>query len=81
MSKIPKSKTNYSLRRRFYNEIGQPLEWKDKGEGLFVLKTVQQQIKILAQGSRRVEIELIHNGKRLGFDGKEIEHNMIFEKR
>lgn len=82
MSKLPTSKPDYSLRRRFFTQIGEPLAWVDYGLGKFTdLETVQRQIKTLANVSRRVEIEFIRDGKLLGFDGKEIGKSMIFEKR
>jgi hypothetical protein len=81
MPRLPTSKTNYSIRRRYFTETGQPKEWIDYGFGLFDLPTVQRQIKTLASVSRKVEIELIHEGKLLGFDGKETGKTMIFEKR
>ena len=77
----PKPKPNYSLRRRFFTETGQPMEWQDKGEGAFDLGTVQRQIKLLAGTTRKVEIEFIHDGTLRGFDGKEIGKTIIYEKR
>lgn len=78
----PKSKPDYSLRRRFFSEIGTPLEWKDYGKGMYVdLITVQNQIKILAKKSRKVEIEFIHDGKLCGYDGKEIGKTIIYMKK
>lgn len=82
MSKAPTPpKTNYSLRRRFFDYLGRPLDWQDQGKGVFDLETVQRQIRTLAAGSKRVEIELMYNGKLCGFDGKETGKTMIFEKR
>lgn len=78
----PKPKLNYSLRRRFFNEINQPLEWIDYGQGQFTdLETVQKQIKMLAGTSRRVEIEFIYNGTLRGFDGSITGKTIIYEKR
>lgn len=77
----PKPKLNYSLRRRFFNEINQPLEWQDSGKGTFDLETVQKQIKMLAGTSRRVEIELVKDGKLLGYNGEETGKTIIYEKR
>lgn len=83
MSKqLPKSKPNYSLRRRFFDQIGRPMEWKDYGKGYFTdLQTVQNQIKALASVNRRVEIEFIHEGKLCGFDGKETGKTIVYETR
>lgn len=81
MPRIPtQSKPNYSIRRRFFTETGQPLEWQDSGQGLFDLETVQSQIKMLCQCSRKVEIELLMGGKLLGYDGKETGKTIIYEK-
>lgn len=81
MPKQSKPKLNYSLRRRFFNEIGQPMEWQDKGEGTFELEIVQRQIKLLAGTSRKVEIEFIHDGTLRGFDGSITGKTIIYEKR
>ena len=83
MSKqLPKSKPDYSLRRRFFSEIGTPQEWKDYGKGMFTdLETVQKQIKMLASTSRKVEIEFIHNNKLCGYDGKETGKTIIYNKK
>lgn len=81
MPRKPTQKTNYSIRRRFFSEIGTPLEWQDTGYGIFDLETVQRQIKTLASVSRKVEIELIKDGKLIGYSGSEIGQSMIFEKR
>lgn len=79
---LPKSKPNYSLRRRFFNQIGEPLPWQDYGQGYFIdLDTVQRQIKILASVGRKVEIEFIHNGTLRGFNGEETGETIIYEKR
>lgn len=82
MPKLPPTdKPDYSLRRRFFSEVGQPLEWIDYGRGKFIdLATVQAQIRVLASVSRKVEIEFIKNGVRLGYDGEPRETNMIYEK-
>lgn len=78
----PKPNLNYSLRRRFFNEIGEPLEWHCNGQGQFTdLETVQRQIKMLASNSRKVEIEFIHEGKLKDYQGNEIGKTMIFDKR
>lgn len=82
MAKAVKTKTNYSLRRRFFNQLGEPLDWQDYGHGEWKgLDTVQDQIKGLANRGRKVEIEFVHNGKLCGFDGSETGKTMIFEKR
>lgn len=77
----PKPKLNYSLRRRFFTETGQPMDWQDSGQGTFDLATVQKQIKNLAGTTRRVEIELIHDGTLRGFDGSITGRTIIYEKR
>lgn len=77
----PKPKLNYSIRRRFFTEINQPLEWQDSGQGTFDLETVQNQIKMLAGTSRKVEIELVKDGKLLGYNGEETGKTIIYEKR
>lgn len=78
----PKPKLNYSLRRRFFDQIGRPLEWQDYGQGEFTdLETVQRQIKMLSGTSRRVEIELVKDGKLLGYNGEETGKTIIYEKR
>lgn len=82
MPRIPtQSKPNYSIRRRFFTETGQPLEWQDSGQGLFDLETVQKQIKLLAGTSRKVEIELVKDGKLIGYNGEETGKTIIYEKR
>lgn len=82
MTKLPtQSKPNYSIRRRFFTETGQPLEWQDSGQGVFDLPTVQNQIKMLCQSSRKVEIELVKGGKLIGYNGEETGKTIIYEKR
>ena len=83
MSRLPpKSKPDYSLRRRFFTETGQPLDWQDKGEGTFTdLNTVQRQIKMLAGTTRKVEIEFIRDGTLRGYNGEETGKTIIYEKR
>lgn len=83
MSKqLPKSKPNYSLRRRFFNQIGEPLAWQDYGQGYFTdLETVQRQIKILASVGRKVEIEFVKDGILRDYQGNEIGRSIIYDKR
>lgn len=83
MPKLPPKPTlNYSLRRRFFTEIGEALDWTDYGRGTFTdIETVHLQIKKLASIPRKVEIEFILNGKKCGFDGKETGENIIYDKR
>lgn len=77
-----KIKTDYSLRRRFFSQIGVPLEWRDYGVGSWTdLQTVQSQIKVLASAGRRVEIEFIRDGRLCGYDGNESGKSIIYEKR
>jgi hypothetical protein len=82
---MPKNRNSdtpdYSIRRRFFNEIGEPLEWQDSGQGVFDLATVQKQIRMLCQCSRKVEIELVKDGKLLGYNGEETGKTIIYEKR
>ena len=46
MAKLQKQpKPDYSLRRRFFNQIGEPMDWKDYGLGIWTdLETIQRQI-------------------------------------
>lgn len=82
MPRLPsKPKLDYSLRRRFFTETGQPMEWRDYGQGTFDLDTVQKQIKNLAGTTRKVEIELVKDGKLLGYNGEETGKTIIYEKR
>lgn len=82
MPKLPTPpKTNYSLRRRFFDYFGRPMKWQDTGKGVFDLETVQRQIRTLAAGNKKVEIEFIYNGKLCGFDGNETGATIILEKR
>jgi len=85
MSKqLPKSKTDYSLRRRFYSVDGKPLKWIDYGFGMFIgLHTVQNQIKILTKNypSKKIEIEFILQGELCGFDGEITGKTIIYDKR
>jgi hypothetical protein len=75
-------KTDYSLKRRFFSETGNPHEWIDFGKGEFTdLETVQSQIKTLASQSRKVEIEFIREGKLRDYQGNETGKTMIFDKR
>lgn len=75
-------KPDYSLKRRFFNQIGEPLDWKDYGLGIWTdLETIQRQIKVLASANRRVEIEFMKQGVLCGFDGKETGKSIIYEKR
>lgn len=81
MPRLPtQSKLNYSIRRRFFTETGQPLEWQDSGRGVFDLPTVQSQIKMLCKCSRKVEIELVYQGKLIGYNGEETGKTIIYEK-
>lgn len=82
MPRQSKPKLNYSLRRRFFNQIGEPLAWQDYGQGQFTdLETVQKQIRLLTQCSRKVEIEFIHNGTLRGYNGEETGKTIIYEKK
>ena len=82
MPRLPtQSKPNYSIRRRFFTETGKPLDWQDSGIGVFDLATVQSQIKMLCQCSRKVEIELVYQGKLIGYNGEETGKTIIYEKR
>ena len=82
MAKVAKPKLTYSLRRRFFSQIGSPMDWMDYGQGEFInLETVQNQIKMLASAGRRVEIEFIRDGKLCGYDGNETCKTIIYEKR
>jgi hypothetical protein len=83
MARLPsKSKPDYSLRRRFFTQIGKPLQWTDHGHGMFTdLETVQRQIQTLASVSRKVEIEFIWMGKKCRYDGKETGETIIYNKR
>ena len=77
-----KQQSDYTLRRRYFNQIGQPLDWVDKGHGLFQeIETVQNQIMMLSKCCRKVEIEFILKGKKCGFDGKEIKGNLIYHEK
>lgn len=80
MPRKPTQQTNYSIRRRFFNEIGLPLEWQDSGSGVFDLDTFQSQIKMLCQVSRKVEIEVVKDGKLIGYSGNETGKTIIYEK-
>ena len=83
MPRLPKqAKTNYSLRRRFFTEIGEPKEWIDFGKGEFKdIETVQDQIKTLASGKKKVEIEFMLNGQLCNYKGEETGKTIIYEKR
>jgi hypothetical protein len=83
MPKLPKQvKTDYSLRRRFFTKMGEPLEWQDFGCGQWQgIELAQEQINTLAIRNRRVEIEFIHEGKLCGYDGKETGKTIIYLTR
>jgi hypothetical protein len=77
-----KSKWDYSLRRRLFTEIGEPMAWTDHGHGMFMsIEIIQSQIRMLASVSRKVEIEFIWNGKLCGYDGQETGTTIIYKKR
>lgn len=78
----PKPKPDYSLRRRFFDQIGRPLPWQDYGKGEFTdIDTVQRQIKNLAGTTRKVEIEFIYKDKLCDIKGNETGETIIYEKR
>jgi hypothetical protein len=79
MTKLSKFKTDYSLRRRFFTKMGEPLEWQDSGFGQWQgIELAQEQINTLAIRNRRVEIEFIHEGKLCGYNGKETGKTIIY---
>lgn len=83
MPKLPKQvKTDYSLRRRFFTKMGEPLEWQDFGCGQWQgIELAQKQINTLAIRNRKVEIEFIYNGKLCGYDGKETGKTIMYLTR
>ena len=70
---------DYSLRRRLFDRHGHPLPWQDLGMGTYLdIKTIQKQIDLLISTGKRVEIEFIHNKKKLDYYGYPLKKPLIF---
>lgn len=81
MKKPIVSKTDYSIRRRFFDDDGNPLPWQDHGRGTFLdKKTIQGQVKLLNNRKRKTEIEIILNKERVDYDLYPSKENLIYEK-
>lgn len=87
MTKIRKQKVfqkPYTLRRRFFNQQGQPRDWECFGTGEFTsIQDVQKQIRLLKANysNRTVEVEFSMNGKLLDFNGMETGGTIIYKRR
>ena len=72
-------KLDYSLRRRFFNEDGEPLDWQDHGRGTYLgIKIVQKQIDILISSGKKVEIEFIHEKTKKDYYGYPTKSPVVF---
>lgn len=81
MKKPIVSKTNYSIRRRFFDEDDNPLPWQDHGRGIFIdKKLVQKQVDLLSERKRKTEIEIILNKDRVDYDLYPSKDNLIYDK-
>lgn len=81
MKKPVVSKTDYSIRRRFFDENGDPLPWQDHGMGTFIdKKLIQKQIDLLNKRKRKTEIEIILNKERVDYDLYPTKDNLIYDK-
>jgi len=82
MPKIKPIKSDYSLTVRVQNRDGSWSDWTCKGSGEWIgLEQVQNQIKMLRKAfNRDMEIAFVMDGKYLGYDGKELEKPIYYEK-
>jgi len=81
MKKPVVSKTDYSIRRRFFEDDDNPLPWQDHGRGTFIdKKTIQKQIDLLNKRKRKTEIEIILNKERVDYDLYPTKDNLIYDK-
>ena len=74
----------YILKRRFINKFNEPMEWQDKGIGVWIdLQTVQKQIQMLIRShpERAQDIWFERNGELLDYNGNRIDRPMRYEKR
>ena len=80
------TKTDYSLKRRFFDSEDNPLDWQDIGHGQYSdsdtqklgLKQVQKQIDLLIKCGKKVEIEFIHNKIKKDYYGYPTKTPTIF---
>ena len=80
--KIEKSKPDYSIKRRFFDESGNPLPWQDHGFGLFInKKIIQKQVELLVVPTKKTEIEIILNKERVDYDLYPTKDNLIYDRR
>ena len=81
MKKPIVSKVNYSIKRRFFDDNGQPMPWQDHGSGTFIDKeTIQKQVKLLVRKGKKTEIEIILNKERVDYDLYPSKDNLIYDK-
>lgn len=81
MKKDVVSKTDYSIKRRFFDCDGNPMPWQDHGRGTFIdKKTIQKQIELLNKRKRKTEIEIILNKERVDYDLYPTKDNLIYDK-
>ena len=78
-----KIKNPYELHSRFMMKNGQ---WSDWSKGIgewFGIETVQKQITMLKRGKqdREMEFSIIKDGKKLDYNGNEIEGTIKFDRR
>jgi hypothetical protein len=82
MKKSIVDKTNYSIKRRFFDSSGNPLPWQDHGFGLFISKkTIQKQVDLLVMPTKKTEIEIILHKERVDYDLYPSKENLIYDKR
>lgn len=80
MKKQEKSKPNYSIKRRFFDDRDNPLEWQDHGFGFFIdKKTIHDQLELLVVPLRKTEIEIILNKEKVDYDLYPTKDKLIYE--
>jgi hypothetical protein len=82
MKKSIVDKTNYSIKRRFFDASGNPLPWQDHGFGLFIdRKTIRKQVDLMVVPTKKTEIEIILNKEKVDYDLYPTKENLIYDKR
>jgi hypothetical protein len=81
--KQPEIKNPFYLNHRFQKNDGQWSEW-NKAIGQFTdIETAQKAIRLLkmTKPNNAMEIEFIHQGKKLDFNGNEINKSIIYQRK
>jgi hypothetical protein len=73
------SKPNYTIRRRFFDKSGLPMDWQDCGHGTFISKDIiSAQFKLLSGRHRKTEIEFRMKGVLMDAECYPIKQNVIY---